>query len=177
MITMDALRVPIPKDKIDDYFRRLEEAVNGVPASLVLNVDEADEDDYCDLHSYQVIILQDYTETSIEIPLRRDSKRSNLIHTIAADGTYLKPLLIIPRKTVDSSILKRLTSNNISIHHQQKGFAHTEIIAKWLQRGFFFPLKLEEKKSQDMKDLPFKSLMDSHVIRKHLISLIWRRLE
>ena len=55
-IPMDALRVRFPKDKIDEYFRRLEEAVNGVPASLVLNVDEADEDDYCDLHSYQVIV-------------------------------------------------------------------------------------------------------------------------
>ena len=124
----------------------------------MLNVDEAGEDDYCDLHSYQVIVSQDYTESSIEIPVRRDSKRSTLIHTIAADGTYLKPLLIIPRKTVDSSILKRLTSNNISIHHQQKGFANTEIIAKWLQEDFFPEIRRRreiKERGQDMKDLPF----------------------
>ena len=136
-IPMEAARVNVSKSEIDDYFERLSQAVNGVAASLVMNVDEAGEDDYCDLHSYQVVVAQEYEGQTIKIPVRRESKRSTLIHTIAADGTYLKPLLIIPRKTVDSSLIKRLSSSNISIHHQKKGFANTDIIAKWLRDEFF----------------------------------------
>ena len=134
---MEASRVRVPRDQIDDYFSRLSNAINGVPASLVVNMDEAGEDDYCDLHAYQVVVSQEFTENSIEIPVKRDCKRSTLVHAIAADGTYFKPLLIIPRKTVDSSLLKRLTISNVSIHHQKKGFANTEIISKWLEDEFF----------------------------------------
>ena len=60
-------------------------------------MDEAGEDDFVDINSYRVILPWDYPSETIEIPVRRSSKRSYLIHWISADGCYLKPSIISPK--------------------------------------------------------------------------------
>ena len=125
------------KEDIDDYFERRAEAVNGVPVSLVLNIDEAGQDDYVDMHSYTVILPSTGETPAVYIPVRRETKRSTLLHCICADGTYNKPLLIIPRKTGDGVLLKRLCTNNTMIKFQEKGFANTDLIKSWLEQVFF----------------------------------------
>ena len=89
---------------------------------------------YVDTNAYLVIVGSDFPGKAISIPVKRESKRSSLIHCIAADGTALKPLLIIPRKTIDSIA----NCNNVLIKRsQEKGFANTELIKLWLKRIFF----------------------------------------
>lgn len=117
---------------MENYFIELKKAVDGVPASLVYNMDEAGQDENVDEHSMQVIVKSDYQGEVTNIPVWRESKRATLIHCICNDGTYTKPLLIIPRKTVESLILKSLTFSNLYIKHQTKGFANTDLIRNWL---------------------------------------------
>lgn len=104
-----------------------------------------------DTHSYYVIVPSEYQEKSINIPVRRKCKRSTLIHCISCDGTYLLPLLIIPRKTVDSVIFKKLTPNNLLIKYQSKGFSNFQLIQFWLENIFFPEVKqrqiIEQKQS------------------------------
>ena len=142
-------RVNVSSVDIDNYFYNLFDAVHRVPVSLVFNIDEAGEDEYVDTNAYQVIVDSTYPADVVGIPNRRESKRSTLIHCISADGTYTKPLLIIPRKTVDSSILKRLCCNNVLIKHQEKGFANTELIKYWLET-IFFP-EVERKLNEEFQ--------------------------
>lgn len=140
---MEDNRALVDENLIDKYYEDLANIINGTPASLVFNMDEAGEDDYVDTHSYNVIVQSDFQDKSINIPVRRRQKRSTLVHCISCDGTYLKPLLIIPRKTVDSIIFKKLTPANLLIKYQQKGFSNSELIKFWLE-NIFFPA-IEEK--------------------------------
>ena len=148
---MEAARCEIPPEAIDDYFSRLTDAITGVPVSLIFNADEAGEDDYVDLHSYKVIVDKAHPSPTIPIPVRRESKRSTLLHCICADGTSLKPLLIIPRKTLDSDSILRVCSSNVLIQYQKKGFANTDLIKTWLEEVFFpeveRKLKIEQERT------------------------------
>ncbi len=133
----DEDRVNVNMADINNYYTDLEMRVNGVPASLVFNMDEAGQDDYVDTHSMKVIVDASYTKSFIKIPVRRSTKRSTLVHCICCDGSYSKPLVIIPRKTVDSILLKKLTCQNVYLKFQSKGFTTTEIMKFWLKEIFF----------------------------------------
>ena len=95
----DEDRVNVDVNSIDNYYTNLGMHVNGVPASLVFNMDEAGQDEYVGTHSMKVIVNSSYKGTTIKIPVRRKTKRPTLVHCICYDGTYAKPLIIIPRKT------------------------------------------------------------------------------
>lgn len=134
---MDELRTSVADDDIENYYDDLAQTIDGSPASLVFNMDEAGEDDYVDTHPYHVFVPENFEKKNIKIPVRRGSKRSTLLHYISVDGTFLKSLMIVPRKTVDSRIFKKLTSNNVLIKSQEKGFSNTEIIKFWFDEIFF----------------------------------------
>lgn len=131
---MEESRTNVTKDSIDLYFQLLSQMIDGTPASLVYNMDKAGQDDFVDLHSFHVIVIVDYQGNVIKVPVRRNSKRATLINCICSDGTYLKLLIIIPRKIIDSIIFKKLTLNNVLIKSQKNGFANTEIIKIWLEQ-------------------------------------------
>lgn len=112
-------RINVQLEALDAYYAKLEQEVNGVPASLLFNMDEAGQDEYIDTHSMKVIVPITYTNSKIKIPVRRSVKRSTVIHYICCDGTYPKPFVIIPRKILDSVILKKLTCQNVMIKFQK----------------------------------------------------------
>ena len=149
-IPMEADRTQVNQQDIDEYYERLANSVNGVPVSLIFNIDEAGEDDYVDTHSYKVIVPSTIETRTIPIPVRRNTKRSTLLHCICADGTYAKPLLIIPRKTCDSMILKRLCINNTMIKYQKKGYANTQLIKQWVQE-VFIPLVRNKRNEEQSR--------------------------
>ena len=136
-VPQDEDRVNVSENDLDRYYNNLGMCVNGVPASLVFNMDEAGQDEYVDTHSMKVIVDASYTKPTIKIPVRRQIKRSTLVHCICNDGTYTKPLLIIPRKTLDSILLKKLTCQNVFIKFQTKGYTNTDLMKFWLSQIFF----------------------------------------
>lgn len=150
-IPQDENRVAVNPEDIEKYYDNLSQVVSSCPASLVFNMDEAGQDEYIDTHSMRVVVPFSYTNCSINVPVRRSCKRSTLVHCICADGTYLKPLVIVPRKTLDNVILKRLCCNNVMIKFQEKGFTNTELMKVWLTEIFLPFIKqkweIENKRS------------------------------
>lgn len=133
---LDEKRYNVDMKDIDNFYANLKNLVDACPASLVFNMDEAGQDEFVDSHSMNVIVPSSCTDATTKIPVRRQCKRSTLVHCICTDGTITKPLLIIPRKTIDSVLLKRLTCNNVMIKFQDKGYANTDLIRKWLEEIF-----------------------------------------
>ena len=148
---MDENRYVVSSNDMDLYYTNLGNVVNGCPASLVFNMDEAGQDEFIDTHSMMVIVPISCTDKVTKIPVRRQSKRATLVNCICADGTMTKPLLILPRKTLDSVLLKRITCNNVMLKYQEKGYANTDIIIKWLEEIFLptveYKWKEENKRS------------------------------
>lgn len=133
---IDEKRYLVDQKNIDNFYISLKKLVDNCPASSMLNTNEAGQDEFVDTHFMNVIVPSSCTDATTKIPVRRQCKRSTLVHCICADGTMTKPLLIIPRKTLDSVLLKRLTCNNIMIKYQDKGFANTDLIRTWLEEIF-----------------------------------------
>lgn len=102
---MEESRTNVTKDSIDLYFQLLSQLIDGTPVSLVYIIDKAGQDDFVDLYSFHAIVPADYQGNVIKVPVRRNSKRTTLVNWICSDGTYLKPLIIIPRKILESIIL------------------------------------------------------------------------
>ena len=146
-IPMEESRANVQREEIDQYYKTLKEVVDGVPVSLVFNIDEAGEDDYVDSYAFNVIVSSEYEENTISVPVRRNSKRATLLHCVCADGTYTKPLLILPRKSIDSVTLKRVCCNNVILKYQEKGYANTDIIKYWLENEFF-PLVISKREQE-----------------------------
>ncbi|KAK8894503.1 hypothetical protein M9Y10_022937 [Tritrichomonas musculus] len=59
---MDENRADVKETDIDNYYSNIAENIDGTPASLVFNIDEAGEDDYVDTHSYNVIVQSDFQD-------------------------------------------------------------------------------------------------------------------
>ena len=133
---MESQRCDVSDHDIDAYYTRLREAIDGVPVNLVYNIDESGEDDFVDAKTIRVIVPASFDGDYAEIPVKRESKRATFIHCISAGGFYLPSMFVVPRKTVDSDML-RIFNDRFYLAYQKKGFATADIIDEWLQKVFF----------------------------------------
>jgi hypothetical protein len=67
--------------------------------------------------------------------------------SIAADGSVLKPEIIIPRKTVDVNfLLTGLTDEKVMIRSQPHGFVDILLFDLWFETSFLPELALRQTK-------------------------------
>jgi hypothetical protein len=71
-------------------------------------------------------------------PVAREGKRITLIACIAADGSYMRPALILARKTFEDEVLETgLTRRKLELYRNQPhSFINTEIFEDWFQDTF-----------------------------------------
>jgi hypothetical protein len=116
------------------YFQMLTEKVSGVPAAFRFYLDESGFQDWADRRERTVIVPSTYTADKIEIPIDRDVKRSSLLVCIAADGAYLKLLLILPRKTIEKELFEQgITEESARFVYQEHNFTTTILFNDWSQ--------------------------------------------
>jgi hypothetical protein len=71
------------------------------------------------------------------VPVLCAGKRITILACIATDGPFLKPTIIIPRKTVgDDLVLTDLTPRKVTVRSQAKGHVDTDIFESWLAETF-----------------------------------------
>jgi hypothetical protein len=64
----------------------------------------------------------------VDVPVPRSGKRITLVAYISADGSFLKPTMIIHRKTVDDDlVMTGLTTEKLAIRSYPKGYMDTAI--------------------------------------------------
>ena len=137
-IPMEKERIMADPEKIQNFYSELEELIDDTPASLVFNLDESGFQEWTDRCKITVVVPISHLEERIEIPKDRSSKRSSLLVCIAADGTFLKPLIIITRKTAELEIFNvGYTPNRTILCYQENGFITTTLFEKWADEVFF----------------------------------------
>jgi hypothetical protein len=129
---MEVERTRVKVDDIQAYFNVLKQKLTGVPAHFIFNMDEMGHSDWADRLDKTVWVSSSYDKKTVPLPVSRNGKRITLVATIALDGSICRPLFIVPRKTIDTDlVLMGLTSEKITVSHQQKGFMVTTIFEKW----------------------------------------------
>lgn len=140
---MERERMSVTIKSIEAYFDRLEAAIRDVPAAMIFNLDESGFDRYCDASSNVVILPKGCDQARYAVD--RKEKRATLLAVVACDGTTAKPLVIVPRKTVDSEMIcagftesQAVYANSdtgyISLHLFERYLEHVLIPHIWLKR-------------------------------------------
>lgn len=101
-VPMEAERVKCNEADAELFYELLKDAVNGIPAAFIFNLDEAGFQEWVDAREEKVVVPECYEGDDIKIPTDGNSKRSTLLACISAEGDALKPLLIVPRKTIET---------------------------------------------------------------------------
>ena len=146
-IPMEQQRVSASNDDIMKYYDLLNAMIQQIPGSFIFNVDESGCCDWTDAHEVKVLVPQWYEDSNIKIPVDRNSMRATIVGCIAADGTCMKPLVLLPRKTIDSDlILYGYNDNQALFVYQKNAFMTTKLFEKWAIDVFFPDIEKRRKK-------------------------------
>jgi hypothetical protein len=136
---MEEARLEVTDDEILQYFRDLYSQVHGVPAHFVMNMDEMGHQPYADAKDAVCFVPSDFRDPIVRYPVSRVGKRITLIGAVFADGSYLKPGLIIQRKTYDDYVICRgYSPEKVEVYTQKKGFIDQSIFEDWA-KDIFIP--------------------------------------
>ena len=143
---MEKNRIDVSIDDIKKKYSELENYIKNIPGEFIFNVDESGCSEWIDTQAIKVLVPSDFSNSSIKIPKDRNSKRASLVGCISADGEALKPMLIIPRKTIESELaLYGYNSNVVSYAYQEYSFMISKIFEQWANE-IFFPYVNEKRK-------------------------------
>lgn len=88
--------------------------------------------------SEKVVVHIDVEETSTTIGVDRASRRATLVGCFCADGSSLKPFLIITLKTIERTLREKgYGPKVVEIVYQCNGFITGPIFDYWAQKIFF----------------------------------------
>ena len=140
---MEEERVMYDEIAVEKYVKDITMNLTGVRRGFLFNCDESGQNDFVDCRKTFVICPEGVLHPFI--PVSRSSRKLSVLHTIASDGEWVKPLFVVPRKTLDSDIYRVLPPDSIEVHHQNKGFLNAAIFAHWFS-DIFIPHLLEKRK-------------------------------
>jgi hypothetical protein len=136
---MDAKRTEVTAEQIQAHFATLFATLSGAPAHFVFNMDEMGHQEWADAPDNGCVVPISHGGNRVYYPVSRTGKRITLLACVAADGSYLKPAVVITRKTYDDDlVLYGLTSEKVERYSQDNGYVATPIFDDWV-RTIFIP--------------------------------------
>jgi hypothetical protein len=134
---MEEARLQVTDQEIIDYFGQLYSMVNGIPAHFVANMDEMGHQPFADAKTLRCFVSSEFEGPFVRYPVSRVGKRITLIAAVFADGSCLKPTLIIPRATYDDKVICcGYSREKVEIYTQKKGFIDQVIFEDWAKDVF-----------------------------------------
>jgi hypothetical protein len=116
----------VTAQQLADHMPDLMELIEGVRAYFVFNINEMDHQDWANRHRKPCFVSAAHERRYVYFPVHYLGKRITLIACIARDGSFLKPMVIVPRKTVDDDLLLTdLTSEKVDVISQPRGDSST----------------------------------------------------
>jgi hypothetical protein len=111
-------------------------------------MDEMGHEEWADRQQKTCIVPVSHEAAQVHSPVSRCGKRVTLIACIVCDGSFLRPTIIIPRKTVDDDLLLTgLTSEKVTVASRAKGFIDTALFDAWLLDTFLPELQRRRRSS------------------------------
>jgi hypothetical protein len=116
---MDDQRMMVSREKIIEYIDVLYGTVHNARAAFIFNMDEMGHQDWADAHDVICIVPTERDDSPLYYPVKRSGKRITLVACIAADGSYMKPTVILSRKTYETEVFERgLTKTNDQVSNK-----------------------------------------------------------
>jgi hypothetical protein len=100
-------------------------------------MDEMGHQEWADSTEKVCFVLSYHSEDLVHYPVSRTGKRITLLAFVAADGSFLEPVVVIPRKTYDEDLLLfGITPEKVEFYSQEKGYISMPIFDDWFQIVF-----------------------------------------
>jgi hypothetical protein len=136
-VPIDSNRAEIDLKQIKTWYTELNDLLKTVPREFIFNVDESGCDEYVDSKNLSVIVPDEHQSKQVEIPVHRQTKRATLTACISADGSTLKPFVILPRETIDEEIYRAgYTPDKVIFFHHVHSFMTKRIFEQWMNNVF-----------------------------------------
>jgi hypothetical protein len=129
---MDGQRMAVTDEQVIRYLMELHKLVTGVPAHFVFNMDEMGHQDAADAKPRKCVVPIGNQGKEINYAVSRQGKRITLIACVAADGSYLRPCVIIPRVTFENELGQAgWTPEKLEIYSQKHSYIDSDIFHDW----------------------------------------------
>jgi hypothetical protein len=134
---IESQRAELDLTKVKSWYNELKELIRTVPREFIFNMDESGCDEYVDSRNLSVIVPQEHEGKHADVPVHRQTKRATLTGCISADGSSLKPFIILPRETVDDEIFRvGYTPDKVVFFHHVHSFMTKRIFEQWMNMVF-----------------------------------------
>jgi hypothetical protein len=136
-VPMEAERVQNHDAEILRWYEELNNELKGVPRPVVFNSDETGCDEHVDARTIPVVVPATHDSCEVNIPIDRSCKRATLTACICADGSVMKPLVLLSRDTIDEDIGRAgYTQENTAFMHQDHSYMTKKIFKRWVHDIF-----------------------------------------
>jgi hypothetical protein len=137
-IPTDAGRVYASDESIREWYANLAQKIHDVPREFILNVDETGFSEWADAKDTQVIVPIEYDHPTIKVPVHRSAQRRSMCICIGADGSAMRPFIIVERVTGDEDMrLMGYTEEKVHLSFQKAAFMTKHLWEEWADTVFF----------------------------------------
>jgi hypothetical protein len=105
-IAIKVKRAEVTVDDIRSHFAHLFAPISGAPVHFLFDMDEMGHREWSDSTEKICFAPAHHSEDLVYYPVSRTGKCITLLACVAADGPFLKPAVVIPRKTYDEDLLR-----------------------------------------------------------------------
>lgn len=102
-------------------------STHNIPSAFVFNVDEEGHDEYVDTKEKELVVVPKECDKKLFFPVQRKDDHTTFVACIAADGSYLKPLIVVKRKTIEARILRLSVCDKVKIKFEETGYINIEV--------------------------------------------------
>ena len=131
-------RLEVSEQSIKEYFAKLEKMVNDCDANLIVNMDESGDGSKNNKKSKKVLIDQnDNSVVHCHMEDREDA-HITFVCAIVSDLSYMRPMVIVTRKSIDSDLLSMgFPDSKLGlVVGSEKGYITRELMMTWINQIF-----------------------------------------
>lgn len=125
-------------NSIENYYHQLEGffITYNIPSCFVFNVDEEGHDEYVDSPKNELVVVPKDNSDKLFYPVERKSDHTTFVACIAADGTFMKPLIVVKRKTIEARAIRLGLWTKVKVKYQETGYINSEVFDDWVEQIF-----------------------------------------
>ena len=149
-LPMQACRLNLDQDVLNFMTETERNPVN-IPAAFLFNIDETGINEYANAVRKQVVVHSDFPGSQTRYPVPRDTSHATLVACIAADGTAIRPLVIVKHRTVRLTLMLMCwTDDKVCFKHNRSGYITHDLFIEWLNDTFIPSVDERRRKFGDM---------------------------
>jgi hypothetical protein len=123
---------------VESYFGELARLIDGKSAAFIFNLDESGFQVWADKRVRHVIVPACYERDEIPISVDRAAQRKSLLVCITVYDTYLRPLLILTRETIERVLIEQGINSELAVmDRQEHGFISMVLFKDWCHEVLF----------------------------------------